>query len=120
MVGGSGGQEYAGTAHLRYKVPSACTANLDTGELPVQVADMPDHDCDPAYSGQRRGAIGKAARYPRCSFGGNPFVVAAQVPIPIFVVPGWKRTHCPQETVAGADCGAISGSGATLAGGVLR
>jgi len=27
-------------------------------ELPAQFADMPDHDGDPAYSGQRRGAIG--------------------------------------------------------------
>ena len=111
MVGWCSGQEYAGGAYCGDKVPTSGPADLDTGELSVQFADMPGHDAEPAYSGQRRGAIGKAARYPRCSFGGSPFVVARQTPIPSDVVPGWKRTHCPQETVAGADCGGIVGSG---------
>lgn len=35
----------------------------------------------------------------RCSFGGNPFVVARQTPTPSAVDPSWKWTHCLQETV---------------------
>ena len=62
MVGGGSGHKNAGGTYLRHKMPSSCTADLDTGELSVQFADMPGHDGDPAYSGQRRGAIGKAAR----------------------------------------------------------